>query len=737
MTINTNEFRTLYTGNGGTTTFAVGFDFDADAELVVELINTSTNAVTIQVLNTDYTVSGSNIVFTTAPSASVEVLIRTGLDFEQSTDLISNDPLPADTIEDMVDEVVKQVKQLKYIIDYNIPKLPSNTLTTTTATDSTLTANYVFSLNSGADSVTLQEVTGILDINGLTAASCALDDKFVFADTSDGNSPRKGTLQQLHDLLVLGTTSYGISTLDDTTITSITDGELLSYDSGTSSWINNTLAEAGVAAASHTHATSDVTSGTFADARIAESNVTQHEAALTITESQISDLTHTTARTDEEIEDLAGGMFTGNTETGITATYEDSDGTIDLVVSDTTVAGDSGSTGITPGDTLTIAGGTDIITAMSGDTLTINVDDSFLSNSGDTGTGSYTITGDLAVDNLTFNGNTIASSSGDITIDPNGTSNVSLGNFTFDADQTVGAGQDNYVLTYDNASGTISLESGGGGGGLSDVVDDTTPQLGGNLDMNGNQITSPDGTDLIGIPNGSIDLQTASTSRLDVTDSGVRLGAANARVTTILDEDNMSSDSATSLATQQSIKAYIDSQSSSGGAWTLLATATASTSSTVDFDNLLDSTYEAYVLIISGLTMTTDNTPVDLRVGVGATPTYQSGASDYGWSTRGWSLADDFDASDAQISLTGDDGMGNAAGETAAFQVYIHSPDDASVYTAVTWNGTYHDGAGVINYSVGGGQYLATTAVTSVRILPTSSTIAAGEFKLYGLKKTV
>lgn len=35
---------------------------------------------------------------------------------------------------------------------------------------------------------------------------------------------------------------------------------------------------------------SDIQSGTFADARIAESNVTQHEAALSITESQISDL---------------------------------------------------------------------------------------------------------------------------------------------------------------------------------------------------------------------------------------------------------------------------------------------------------------------------------------------------------------------------------------------------------------------------------------------------------------
>jgi cytoskeletal protein CcmA (bactofilin family) len=59
---------------------------------------------------------------------------------------------------------------------------------------------------------------------------------------------------------------------------------------------------------------------------------------------------------------------------------------------------------------------------------------------------------------------------------------------------------------------------------------------------------------------GEIDFRTNNGSRIDLTNSGVRLGGANSRVTTILDEDNMSSDSDTSLATQQSIKAYVDSQ---------------------------------------------------------------------------------------------------------------------------------------------------------------------------------
>ena len=37
-------------------------------------------------------------------------------------------------------------------------------------------------------------------------------------------------------------------------------------------------------------------------------------------------------KTNEEIQDIVGAMFSGNTETNITATYQDSDGTIDLEV---------------------------------------------------------------------------------------------------------------------------------------------------------------------------------------------------------------------------------------------------------------------------------------------------------------------------------------------------------------------------------------------------------------------
>lgn len=63
-------------------------------------------------------------------------------------------------------------------------------------------------------------------------------------------------------------------------------------------------------------------------------------------------------------------------------------------------------------------------------------------------------------------------------------------------------------------------------GGLAALVDDTSPQLGGDLDLNGNNIDFP--------------------SVVNISD--------------VKDEDNMASNSATMLATQQSIKAYADTK---------------------------------------------------------------------------------------------------------------------------------------------------------------------------------
>jgi len=145
-----------------------------------------------------------------------------------------------------------------------------------------------------------------------------------------------------------------------------------------------TVAKGGTGQTSYTNGQlliGNTTGNTLAKSTLtAGSNVTITNGTGSITIAADND---NTQLSEEQVEDFVGGMVTGNTETGISVTYEDGDGTLDFVVSDTTVAGDSGSTGITPGDTLTIAGGTNATTAMSGDTLTVNVDDAFLKNNAD------------------------------------------------------------------------------------------------------------------------------------------------------------------------------------------------------------------------------------------------------------------------------------------------------------------------------------------------------------------
>ena len=97
----------------------------------------------------------------------------------------------------------------------------------------------------------------------------------------------------------------------------------------------------------------------------------------------------------EQVQDIVGAMFTSNTETRVSATYEDSDGTIDLVVDDMTadtntnqlttfdISDGATTQTIAHGNTLTFAAGEGIDVAVSAtDTVTYSAEDSSTSNKG-------------------------------------------------------------------------------------------------------------------------------------------------------------------------------------------------------------------------------------------------------------------------------------------------------------------------------------------------------------------
>ena len=115
--------------------------------------------------------------------------------------------------------------------------------------------------------------------------------------------------------------------------------------------------------------------------------------------------------------------------------------------------------------------------------------------------GAYTEMGKITSDANSID-ITTTNSNADINLTPHGTGDVKLGTLPIDGDQTVGSGQDGYVLTYthSNAKAALAVLPTSG---LANVVEDTSPQLGGDLDMQTNSIVTTSNRDINLTPNGT------------------------------------------------------------------------------------------------------------------------------------------------------------------------------------------------------------------------------------------
>ena len=87
---------------------------------------------------------------------------------------------------------------------------------------------------------------------------------------------------------------------------------------------------------------------------------------------------------------------------------------------------------------------------------------------------------------------------------------------------TPGSAQDGQVLAWDDTNSAFSLSAtAGGGSGLGNIVEDGTPQLGGDLDVNGNKIVTDSNNDNVIIePHGTGALQIGTSSTGSITTSG-------------------------------------------------------------------------------------------------------------------------------------------------------------------------------------------------------------------------
>ena len=354
-------------------------------------------------------------------------------------------------------------------------------------------AGQVLKVNSGASALEFGAVEAIINIDtatNLTSATLAASDQFM---VSDGGTEGRATLSQIQAAIKDTTATLTNKTISGSsnTISNIANSSL----TNSAVTVGSTSISLGSSATTIT-GLSSVTSGTV---NIADRNIKTTDSTNLVLNDAV-DISSAGAINAGSLT-LAGNLVIGGnfTVSGSTTTV----GTTNSTISDKLIELATGTSGTPSGDAGLV------IERGSSSNAFIGFDES--ADEFTVGTGSFTgsTTGDLTVTKglLSSSGNRLYNGSNYVALVPPSLSgNVTL---TLPAND----GDSNQVLITDG-SGNLSFTSvsSAAGAGLSDLSDDTSPSLGGNLDMNG--------ADIITLSNGNIDLLPHGTGKVIMDGNG-------------------------------------------------------------------------------------------------------------------------------------------------------------------------------------------------------------------------
>ncbi len=332
-------------------------------------------------------------------------------------------------------------------------------------------AGQVLKVNSGASALEFGSVEAIVNIDGatnLTSNTLASSDLFL---VSDGGTEGRATLSQIQ------------AAIKDTTAT-LTNKSI----SGSA----NTLSNIPISAISFSGSTiTGITSLTSGTVVISDRNIKTSDSTNLVLNEAV-DISNAGAITGASLNLSGNATVSGNlTVSGTTTTLE----TTNSVISDKLIELATGTSGTPSGD-VGIVG-----ERGSSNNIFLGFDESADEFTVGTGTFTGATTGDLSITKGTFSsaGNRIYNGSNYVAlVSPSlGGANVTL---TLPAND----GDTNQVLITDG-SGNLSFSSvsAASGAGLSNIVEDTSPQLGGNLDVQTNDIVSTSNRSISILPNGS------------------------------------------------------------------------------------------------------------------------------------------------------------------------------------------------------------------------------------------
>jgi hypothetical protein len=173
----------------------------------------------------------------------------------------------------------------------------------------------------------------------------------------------------------------------------------------------------------------------------------------------------------------------------------------------------------------------------------------------------------------------------------------------------------------------------------------------------------------------------------------------------------------------------------SAGALILLSTVTASNSATMDIETTFSSTYDKYLISVTGLVCQTDGQQLQMLLKIGGT--YST--SDYVYfENRTQSSTSTFAGTNESIAgpssfVSVHSILGNVGGENATFDLYISNPTSTTLQKLFYFLGAGHTNAGEVRYIQGIGCNTNPAALTGVRFKMASGNITSGVARLYGI----
>ena len=468
MTISSTTVKNSYNGDGSTTTFSYTFKIFANSDLQVIIRNNTTATETVKTLTTHYTVtgagsaSGGSVIFTAGniPASGETVVLRRAVPQTQAIDYIANDPFPAESHEEGLDRAMMTLQQVQEEVTRSIKLSRTNTMTSTEFTvGSSDRANKVLAFDSSGEIAVTQEIG---TFRGNWSASVSYQQRDLIKDTTNNNiyiantaHTSSGSLpissnadSAKWNLIVDAASATASASAAATSATNAANSATASANSASTAATSESNAATSESNAS-TSATNAANSATSASNSATTATTQATAAAGSATSAASSASTATTQATNaaNSATSASGSATTATTQAGIATTQASNASTsASNAATSESNAASSASTATTQAtnasNSATAAAASAAAAAASAD----NFDDVYL--------------GAKASDPSTDNdGDPL--NAGDLYY------NTSAGN-----------------LKYYDGSVWIAVTSGG----ITDVVQDGSPQLGGMLDVNGQAI---------------------------------------------------------------------------------------------------------------------------------------------------------------------------------------------------------------------------------------------------------